>query len=158
MYKMSYDRALENDAQILANQCPTTGANATILGAVGENFATIPSTTLTYREAVIQAVRTFWREIKATSMNRRARFTLPLKNKINAPIRFSQMAWASTYRVGCGAMICPQNNNTVVVCRYAPRGNIINSQVYNRGPACNLCRSSCTNSSLHRGLCTAPAI
>ncbi|PIO67559.1 hypothetical protein TELCIR_10685 [Teladorsagia circumcincta] len=62
------------------------------------------------------------------------------------------MAWASTKQFGCGAKLC--NGNYVVVCRYSPRGNIVNENIYNVGTKCTECPNSCTSTYLYQGLCT----
>lgn len=36
---------------------------------------------------------------------------------------FTQVAWASTARVGCGKRSCA--NGALIVCHYAPAGNVI---------------------------------
>ncbi|KAK5964711.1 SCP domain-containing protein [Trichostrongylus colubriformis] len=67
------------------------------------------------------------------------------------------MAWAATRQVGCGVRRC--GPKTIVVCRYSPRGNIVNQAIYRMGPMCSACsRKGCTTDYLHRGLCSAPVI
>ncbi|PIO67629.1 SCP-like protein, partial [Teladorsagia circumcincta] len=99
-----------------------------------------------------QAVKKFWHVIKSSSgINRKVRFTAQLEGR-SSLLSFTQMAWASTTKFGCGVKLC--QNNYVVVCRYSPRGNIVNQNIYNVGKTCSEC-SACTNAYLYKGLCTA---
>ncbi|PIO65963.1 SCP-like protein [Teladorsagia circumcincta] len=156
LYSMIYDTDLENEAQQYANSCPLSGSSPESRTS-GENFAAIPSSSATtYYDAVYQAIKEFWREIKvnADGVNEAMVFTDVLRYKTLAPLRFTQMAWANTYQVGCGARQCGEN--TVVVCRYNPRGNIVGENIYDVGPTCGECFDICTTAYLYKGLCPAP--
>ncbi|KAK6054189.1 hypothetical protein COOONC_08305 [Cooperia oncophora] len=98
------------------------------------------------------AIRTFWREVKLIGIDPGMMFTESLLQDFEAPLRFTQMAWASTYQVGCGVRLCG-GTTAVVVCRYNPRGNIVNQNIYNVGTTCSQCRN-CTTS--YPGLCFPP--
>ncbi|PIO68426.1 hypothetical protein TELCIR_09787 [Teladorsagia circumcincta] len=67
-----------------------------------------------------------------------------------------QMAWASTTQVGCGAKLC--GDNYIVVCRYTPRGNVVNQNIYNAGPMCSQCFGACSKTYLYKGLCVLPPV
>ncbi|KAK6026588.1 SCP-like protein [Ostertagia ostertagi] len=68
------------------------------------------------------AIKQFWSEIYTYSINKRMIFTYTLQNRgATAPLRFTQMAWASTYEVGCGVQLCATMSTYNVVCRYSPR-------------------------------------
>jgi pathogenesis-related protein 1 len=56
----------------------------------------------------------------------------PVSNPIQSWGHYSQMVWPTTQRLGCGAASAFQNNrwDTVVVCRYDPRGNIVGQKPY----------------------------
>jgi pathogenesis-related protein 1 len=41
---------------------------------------------------------------------------------------YTQIVWRSSVEIGCGAASC--NNQTVIVCRYDPPGNVIGQQPY----------------------------
>ncbi|VDM77723.1 unnamed protein product [Strongylus vulgaris] len=47
------------------------------------------------------------------------------------------MVWANTYRLGCEIGDC--GSNTLVVCRYSPKGNNIGETVYNPGATASAC-------------------
>ncbi|PIO73390.1 SCP-like protein [Teladorsagia circumcincta] len=119
MERQMYSTDLENGAQNYANSCPSSAcSNSTI----GENIALVPNNTASgYYDAVFQAIKAFWQEIKvnANGINEAMVFTDALKYSTLAPLRFTQMAWANTHQVGCGARLC--GGNYVVVCRYSPR-------------------------------------
>ncbi|UMM33309.1 hypothetical protein L5515_006843 [Caenorhabditis briggsae] len=61
----------------------------------------------------------------------------------------TQMAWASSNKIGCGAKNCgvdPTNgmNKVTVVCQYQEKGNTIPEKIYEDGEACSSCPSSST--------------
>ncbi|KAK5976983.1 SCP domain-containing protein [Trichostrongylus colubriformis] len=156
IYYLKYNRTLENAAQQYADGCPTTGSSNTTRNDTGENFAIVPSTTMTYYDAVINATKQFWREVKRGAGIIDTTTLLYFSNMSGTLSRFTQMAWASTYEVGCGARICPRNSNTVVVCRYSPRGNIPNTRIYQLGEKCGTCPSNCVTAYNYQGLCNPP--
>ncbi|VDM75683.1 unnamed protein product [Strongylus vulgaris] len=150
MLEMRYDMRLEAEAQAYANTCPTSESATS-----GENFALVSPTTITPLQAVVQAVKSWWSVIWRNGINRRLVYTIFLERKPTSPRTFTQarqksMAWAGSYRIGCGVRIC--GGSRVVVCRYSPKGNIYFQQVYIPGPVCGSCFSSCRD-----GLCAAPA-
>lgn len=50
---------------------------------------------------------------------------------------FTQMIWADTRYVGCGVAFFKKKH--LVVCLYAPRGNLFGQSVYKRGTPCSSC-------------------
>lgn len=149
---MWYDLGLEIDAQNYANQCPTNenGSPVSSRPTQGENVKIIYSNSIPFYYAVDSAVQSWWDQIAINGINAKMLFTDFLQTKPLAPIKFTQMAWAASYRVGCGAQRC--GGTTVVVCRYSPRGNIVGEHIYNVGTVCGDCINSCTS----EGLCTPP--
>ncbi|EYC33112.1 hypothetical protein Y032_0002g609 [Ancylostoma ceylanicum] len=67
------------------------------------------------------------------------------------PTEFTQMAWATSYHIGCGVGDCSGNTN--VVCRYIAKGKIIGEYVYKLGEPCTACDYGCT---LEGVLCHLP--
>ncbi|KAF8373773.1 hypothetical protein PRIPAC_80202 [Pristionchus pacificus] len=47
----------------------------------------------------------------------------------------TQMAWAKTRKVGCGAALCNSKKSALVVCKYKVWGNKLNMNVYPAKPA-----------------------
>ncbi|KAF0987008.1 hypothetical protein HZS_4072 [Henneguya salminicola] len=61
---------------------------------------------------------------------------------------YTQLVWASTTLVGCGAKRC-EDNKTILVCNYFPGGNHVNKLPYTIGTKCSSCPtkySKCQNS------------
>ncbi|XP_059182137.1 GLIPR1-like protein 1 [Centropristis striata] len=66
---------------------------------------------------------------------------------------YTQVVWASTYKVGCAAQLCTngvKNTNfaseegVIFVCNYATAGNVNGRQPYNhQGKACSGCNGTC---------------
>ncbi|EPB69403.1 SCP-like protein [Ancylostoma ceylanicum] len=149
MYRMRYDMALEKEAQAYANSCPTVGSELSTRPYSGENMELIPSTTAPYLKVVEDALQIWWTQILSNGVNNKMQYSEYLENKANAPIKFTQMAWANSYTVGCGIQRC--NSGTVVVCRYKPRGNIYTQYIYRPGKMCGSCSNTCSE-----GLCPTP--
>ncbi|XP_069907573.1 GLIPR1-like protein 1 isoform X5 [Oryctolagus cuniculus] len=55
---------------------------------------------------------------------------------------YTQVVWASSYKVGCAIKICPnlgEASASIFVCNYAPSGNFRNQHPYKTGAPCSLC-------------------
>ncbi|KAK6731378.1 hypothetical protein RB195_007695 [Necator americanus] len=150
MLRMRYDTALETEAQAYANTCALTKSDVSTRPDSGENTHVIQSSTVTVSDALTKSMQTWWNQILSNGVNAKLRYTATLDAKSNAPLGFTQMAWAATYKVGCGVSRC--SSSTFVVCRYNPRGNIIGQYIYNVGANCRTCMTSCTEA-----LCATPA-
>ncbi|XP_064472154.1 CRISP/Allergen/PR-1-like isoform X2 [Ornithodoros turicata] len=76
---------------------------------------------------------------------------------------FTQLAWASTWQVGCGYALFTKGSWYVqsYVCNYGPAGNYIGSRMYKPGTACTSCPpgTACINktrqldAAVYKGLC-----
>ncbi|KAK6758467.1 hypothetical protein RB195_015968 [Necator americanus] len=152
MMEMKYDCNLETSAQTYANTCTLTASPEGQRAAQGENIATVTGSVAPV-EAVRQAENGWWNQISINGMNEKMLFTQYLSTKSRAPIAFTQMVWALSYRLGCGVATCA--TSTFVVCRYGERGNIINQNVYTTGAPCSNCPSGCTTGGV---LCTSPTV
>ncbi|KAL6732556.1 hypothetical protein Aduo_003306 [Ancylostoma duodenale] len=152
MYRMRYDMTMEKESQLYADSCPDKGSDVSTRPYSGENTEIYPSSTISYHDAImnIKALETWWAQILKSGVNKHMKYKEYLETKDNAPTKFTQMAWASTYKVGCGLKRC--NYGTIVVCRYSPRGNIHTQYIYKIGNACAACSASCADA-----LCPAPA-
>ncbi|KAK6731207.1 hypothetical protein RB195_007583 [Necator americanus] len=137
MLTMKYDESMETEAQAYADQCSLVGSGPNS----GQNTHVIKSTSVTALDAFKQSMRTWWEQISSTSVGSNLKYTDTLEEKKNAPTSFTQMAWAETYKVGCGIKRC--SSKTFVVCRYDPPGNILDKNIYVQGAICGICRSNC---------------
>uniref|UniRef100_A0A3Q3WEB2 SCP domain-containing protein n=1 Tax=Mola mola TaxID=94237 RepID=A0A3Q3WEB2_MOLML len=67
---------------------------------------------------------------------------------------YTQVVWASTYKVGCAAQLCPDGvkktnfadkEGVVFVCNYGPGGNLVGTKPYkSKGEACSGCEGGYT--------------
>ncbi|PIO74171.1 SCP-like protein [Teladorsagia circumcincta] len=112
---LTYSRELEHAAQKIADSCRFPAQPSD----VGQNFAMVFSRLTSPYQAIMHAVKLWWREIKSIGINENMLFTQDLSNSPSAPRNFTQMAWASTTHVGCGINQC--ENGYFVVCHYSPR-------------------------------------
>ncbi|XP_054927235.2 venom allergen 5-like isoform X1 [Dermacentor andersoni] len=70
-----------------------------------------------------------------------ARSSTPLST-IRGAESFTQLAWATTWKVGCGFTSYPSHSfrfEMRYTCAYGPGGNIMGQEVYKVGPACSDC-------------------
>ena len=69
---------------------------------------------------------------------------------------YSQMVWAQTSRLGCGFTEFPRGRflARLLVCNYGTAGNVINTPMYNIGPACTVCPQATSCSGQYPGLCS----
>ncbi|KAK6731091.1 hypothetical protein RB195_007512 [Necator americanus] len=114
MLTMKYDFSLETEAQAYADKCSLVGSGPNS----GQNTHVIQSKSVSAFDALKKSMSTWWNEIYSTSVGKNLMYTSRLQAKRDAPTRFTQMAWADTYKVGCGIKRC--SSKTFVVCRYDP--------------------------------------
>ncbi|EPB77280.1 SCP-like protein [Ancylostoma ceylanicum] len=140
MMKLNWNCGLEAAALQHAMRCTFAKSDVATRPDNGENQATIAAAA-SYRAAAEQAVRQWWKTIRTTGgvgMNR-----LYQQSFVGTPIdSFTQMAWATTRRLGCAVARC--NGRYNVVCRYSERGNIVGERIYQRGRPCSRCPSGTT--------------
>ena len=76
---------------------------------------------------------------------------------------FTQLAWAQTWRIGCGKITYIsknhlQNNEVtgqqLYICNYGVAGNFIRSEMYQKGEPCSQCPAGTSCSSEYPGLCS----
>ncbi|KAL6732446.1 hypothetical protein Aduo_003206 [Ancylostoma duodenale] len=146
MYKMKYDCELENLALAYAKKCTLVPSNTP---TEGENVHSAPYQPDQYAAAKA-AVQAWWSQIFKNGLNQKMLFIANLRDKPNAPLGFTQMGWALSYKIGCAVVQC--GGNWFSVCRYRAKGNILDQQIYQVGPPCSACQTSC----LGEGLCATP--
>jgi pathogenesis-related protein 1 len=56
----------------------------------------------------------------------------PYQGPADGAGHYTQVIWGATKKVGCGQVTCSNNlgNQTIVVCRYDPQGNVLGQRVY----------------------------
>ncbi|CAJ0600880.1 unnamed protein product [Cylicocyclus nassatus] len=149
MFKLEYNCELEAGAIERAKQCPRLKSAQSSRPGIGENFRRIPITEgfPTYRDAIKEVVTRWWNVVRHCSgIGMAAVFRE--KHVGTAIVSFTQMAWATTRYLGCSIAKC--ESDYVAVCRYQPRGNIVEENVYKPGTTCTLCTTSCDT---NLGLC-----
>ncbi|KAL6732559.1 hypothetical protein Aduo_003309 [Ancylostoma duodenale] len=149
MYEMRYDTAMEVEAQAYANSCPEGGSPVSTRPNSGENNQTFFSIIISNDDAITNALEIWWTQILKNGVNNQMKYNEYLEQKPMAPTAFTQMAWAESYKVGCGVNRC--SFGTVVICRYSPRGNIYQQFIYRPGNVCASCSGPCK-----AALCPAP--
>ncbi|ETN86183.1 SCP-like protein [Necator americanus] len=113
-FSAKYDFSLETEAQAYADKCSLVGSGPNS----GQNTHVIQSKSVSAFDALKKSMSIWWNEIYSTSVGKNLIYTSRLQAKRDAPTRFTQMAWADTYKVGCGIKRC--SSKTFVVCRYDP--------------------------------------
>lgn len=78
--------------------------------------------------------------------------------------RFTQVVWATTFKLGCAQVQYSERENgiewkrTVLVCNYGPAGNMVTARIYEDGKPCTKCPggTKCKLSSSYPNLCALP--
>ncbi|KAK6758463.1 hypothetical protein RB195_015965 [Necator americanus] len=152
MYYMMYDCDLEAEAQQHASECSLKMSNSFSREDVGENVHVFSGSSRSLQNAAEKAVNAWWNEMPNERFNKEMIFTEEMSyDKTNSSLRFTQMVWAKSYRLGCGIQNCA--GKLFVVCRYAERGNIVGNHIYRAGSPCEFCSESCAPKV---GLCRPP--
>ncbi|NXS69518.1 PI16 inhibitor, partial [Pandion haliaetus] len=146
MLKMSWDTELEAFAQAYAEKCIWDHNKER--GRRGENlFAMAPTLDLEF------AVEDWNGEEKY--------YNLTTSTCVPGQMcgHYTQVVWASTHQIGCGAKFCEKiegietEDMYLLVCNYFPPGNMKGRKPYKEGPSCSQCPKDrvCVNS-----LCDLP--
>ncbi|NXX97649.1 PI16 inhibitor, partial [Centropus bengalensis] len=141
MLKMSWDTELEAFAQAYAEKC--VWDHNKDRGRRGENlFAMAPTLDLEF------AVEDWNGEEKY--------YNLTTSTCVPGQMcgHYTQVVWASTHQIGCGAKFCEKIEGIetegmfLLVCNYYPPGNVKGRKPYKEGPSCSQCPEGtvCVNS------------
>ncbi|NWU56805.1 PI16 inhibitor, partial [Dromas ardeola] len=141
MLKMSWDTDLEAFAQAYAEKCIWDHNKER--GRRGENlFAMAPTLDLEF------AVEDWNGEEKY--------YNLTTSTCVPGQMcgHYTQVVWASTHQIGCGAKFCEKiegietEDMYLLVCNYYPPGNMKGRKPYKEGPSCSQCPEGrvCVNS------------
>ncbi|NWX03831.1 PI16 inhibitor, partial [Caloenas nicobarica] len=132
MLKMSWDAELEAFAQAYAEKCIWDHNKER--GRRGENlFAMAPTLDLEF------AVEDWNAEEKY--------YNLTTSTCVPGQMcgHYTQVVWASTHQIGCGAKFCEKiegidtEDMYLLVCNYYPPGNMKGRKPYREGPSCSQC-------------------
>jgi len=154
MRKMEWDEELATVAQRHADQCKfahdCSDCRRVDRFGVGQNLYIYKQSLRAPDTKWEKAVTDWYDEVKLFS------------NKKVEPFQFgsdighySQLIWAETYKVGCGATTYKDGKwfATLYTCNYGPNGNFIRGQMYRQGRACSECPDSMSCSRSFPGLC-----
>ncbi|KAK6744005.1 hypothetical protein RB195_010981 [Necator americanus] len=154
MLKMVYDCSIEASALRHAQKCISEHSNKKDRPGLGENIYTTTALNFDKVKAASQASQLWWGELKKFGVGPSNILTTELWNRKNTQIgHYSQMAWETSYRLGCAISHCPKF--TLGVCQYGPGGNILDHLIYTIGNPCTSdagCPGSYT-CSVAEGLC-----
>ncbi|RCN48249.1 SCP-like protein [Ancylostoma caninum] len=154
MLKMVYDCSLEVSAMAHASRCIDEHSDKSLRPLVGENVYMVGVVDVDKVKAAAEASKVWWDELAKYGVGPSNNFTDSLWYSPEVKIgHYTQMAWDTTYRLGCGVAHCP--NMTLTVCHYAPQGNYIDELIYKIGDPCTS-DSGCPGSytcSVAEGLC-----
>ncbi|WKX88704.1 hypothetical protein Q1695_008379 [Nippostrongylus brasiliensis] len=130
---LKYHCDLESAAQAEANKCAASSGSG--LEGTRENF--YRKKARSKMDALVDGIKSWWNEVRRVGGVNRNTLTFTSANQ-NSPVRFmTLMAWANVRSMGCGVRQCGRYYN--VVCRFDPRGNIVNQAIYQKGKACSAC-------------------
>lgn len=135
MLKMVYDCSVEASALRHANKCVYQHSASSDRAGLGENI--YKTTRLNYDKvkAAIQSSQLWWNELKEYGVGPSNNLTTALWNRADMQIgHYTQMAWKTSYRLGCAIAHCP--SFTFGVCQYGPPGNYLNRLIYTTGDPC----------------------
>ncbi|CAJ0602898.1 unnamed protein product [Cylicocyclus nassatus] len=149
MLKMVYDCAVEASAVRYAKKCVYEHSQPSEHKGLGENLYFTTALNLNKLKAARQACEWWWNELKNYGVGRSNKLTNALWDRPNTEIgHYTQMAWGTTYKLGCAVVACPKF--TYVVCQYGPAGNKVGKLIYSIGKLCSGCPGKCSTS---EGLC-----
>ncbi|KHJ88387.1 SCP-like protein, partial [Oesophagostomum dentatum] len=132
MLKMVYDCNVEASAMRHAQKCIYQHSASTDRPNLGENLYKTTALNFDKKKAATQASQGWWSELAQYGVGPSNNLTEALWNRPNTQIgHYTQMAWETSYRLGCAVQYC--SDMTYAVCQYGPAGNYINSLIYTIG-------------------------
>ncbi|PIC24616.1 hypothetical protein B9Z55_017880 [Caenorhabditis nigoni] len=155
MRKMIWDASLATSAQNYVNGCPDDHSGTS---GVGENMywswssQAPPSNLDSFGVSASNSWEKEFQDYGWTSI------VLDMATFNTGIGHATQMAWANTNLVGCGVKNCGKDSTmgnmykVEVVCQYKSQGNILNTNIYQKGNSCSACASGST-CEVSSGLC-----
>ncbi|CAI5450738.1 unnamed protein product [Caenorhabditis angaria] len=142
---LRWNNTLARTAEIHANSKPTGHSKGAINGEYGENlwWATKSSPILNPHNSGATACEAWQSEL--------TKHGWPTNLYSKNIARATQMAWAETDQIGCGAAVYKEGKvyKIAIVCQYTPKGNLPGMAVYKKGPTGKDCKFK-----IVQGLCT----
>ncbi|XP_001603551.4 venom allergen 5-like [Nasonia vitripennis] len=134
MAHLTWDNELEKIAQTWASQCNFAHDSCRDVERfnVGQNIAYTATTGDISTLDVEQLVKNWYDEVKNYNHNQVARFGAVRGNGGKQIGHYTQLVWADTTKLGCGAIKYKDGkfNKFYLVCNYGPSGNWIGEPVY----------------------------
>ncbi|XGW11701.1 hypothetical protein V3C99_012854 [Haemonchus contortus] len=147
MYRMRYSCDAETYAQQHANSCNRTVQPPYARPGYKENTFVYRNPLATPAAAGLAAMADWWSELATYGMRTDMLFTQGVRTRETRRVtKWAKMAWWNNNLVGCGLKHC--GKYYLVVCMYRPGGNDVGRKVYNIGPVCAECPTTC-----YEGLC-----
>ncbi|EYC42325.1 hypothetical protein Y032_0535g3088 [Ancylostoma ceylanicum] len=145
MLKMKYNCSLEAAALTHARLCTNTGSSGR--ANIGENIARISKSVAHNKlQAIEKAVSSWWKQSRGSvNIGQKAYY----RARHTPVAQFVQMAWSSTYMLGCGIAGCTGFYS--IVCQYYPAmSDVFDVTIYQPGTPCSACPagSTCTDAAL----------
>ncbi|GJQ80847.1 hypothetical protein Trydic_g14109 [Trypoxylus dichotomus] len=163
MHILSYSKQLEYTAACWAKQCRLNHSRcrANEYGAIGEAIC--------WKLAESSMVRRSFHKLLARCPGYYMNSYPDIHTKVIDSVTFptmgddernretTQLLWAETKYVGCFAVSYPHvvsdERIVLLVCHFAPAGNVIGKSVFTRGKPCTECPLNVPCSSLYKNLC-----
>ncbi|KAF6202933.1 hypothetical protein GE061_003340 [Apolygus lucorum] len=151
MAKVTWDENLAKSAQRWATQCSDGHDKCRItpeFEVVGQNILRTASSTHEFNTSIAP----WTNEIDEASVDLIEKYHFSPETG-----HFSQVVWAKTRRIGCGAVSYKRERLfwMVIVCNYGPSGNFIGTPMYTKGAPCAACPAGtkCNIVSVFPNLC-----
>lgn len=154
MRQVYWDPELAAIAQRHADQCrfahDCSACRRVSRFGVGQNLYLMKQSLRAQPHDWRRAVKDWYNEVRLFSRNQVQPFSF--STSIG---HYSQMIWADTDRVGCGATTYREGGwyVTLYTCNYGPSGNYIRGQMYRTGRSCSSCPVGSSCSYQYPGLC-----
>lgn len=157
MMQLEWDNELAEMAQRWSEQCTQylshDDCRDSITGEkVGQNIGMIKEKNITESRDKAETIVNFWAdEFKDLAVPNRETFD---PDRFMSAGHYTQMAWATTTRIGCG--YTGDRYETLVfvlVCNYKFAGNVMTKPMYKIGKACSECPPNSACSTTYPGLC-----
>ncbi|XP_063221286.1 venom allergen 5-like isoform X2 [Bacillus rossius redtenbacheri] len=155
MMQLVWDDELAAVAQVWADQCSYQHDSCRRVGRfeVGQNVAMRTGRTQFPAEDMYRNIDMWFEEVEKLAPNIIDEYTSSESD------HFTQLAWAATGAVGCGASIYRSGEaeyTELLVCNYGPSGNRPSLPVYKTGAPCSACPQDTSCSREYQGLCFSP--